>query len=153
MGYVCVVGCCVVSVWVGCGVCWVYWKCDWGMSFWRSVHAALSAARMDSSLGLACGGASIKSPLIFRVRCAETACAISLLGSLRRMWPNHLCRRMRSFLTRLSEVDNGLASSWIVLPVKQDSILLFAPFSILIAFSFRSHDSHPYTRTEQTAAS
>ena len=45
------------------------------------------------------------------------------------------------------------ASSWMLLPVMLESILLLAPFSVLITFVDRSQVSQPYVKIEHIAAS
>ena len=76
-----------------------------------------------------------------------------LEGPLRNICPTHLRRRCRIFLIRLKLVLAGLASWGIVLWVKRDIILLFAPFRSLIVTWSRFHVSHAKVRIEHTEVS
>ena len=67
------------------------------------------------------------------------------------MQPSHFRRCFLIAFTRSKVVELGRASCGIELPVKRDSILLFAPLIMRLIGLVRRHPSQPYVRTEQTA--
>ena len=68
------------------------------------------------------------------------------------MCPSHLNLLILMLRTRSKLHDELLASCGIVLSVKRDSILLLAPLIFFIAAGVNLHVSHPYVKTEHTAA-
>ena len=119
-----------------------------------SDHAALSIAFSARSFREVKGGTSVsRCPSWFGLSYARGAWKVILSGPARRMCPTHRKRRCRIFRIRLKLVENGLASCGIESPVNLASILLFAPFKVLIVSRLRFQVSHPNVRIEHTDAS
>ena len=100
-----------------------------------------------------CGGASINKVSVSLLwYCATAAWKISLSFPPRRILPSQRSLRTRTLRTRLKVVEEGLASSRMVLPVKLASMMLFAPLRRRRTLSLRSHVSEPNVSREQMAA-
>ena len=141
----------VVSVLASCGL---------GMQFCFGIlaiysrHPALSSAFIRrSSMSLKYGASKNRLPGDPISSCIARALWTSLSRGDLRICPSHLKRLTRILYIKLRLVEEGRASSWMLLPVILESILLFVPFSVLITFVDKSQVSQPYVKIEHIAAS
>ena len=116
-------------------------------------HLPRSLAFDASSSIVVWGGASISMfPGSPRFCCSWTAWYVILSGPDRKVSSSHLSLRLRIALIRLYEQVIGRASCGIVLPVRRDSMRLFAPLSCHITGGVILQVSHPYVRMDHMAA-
>ena len=109
-----------------------------------ALQKALSSAKGIRSSTQVCGGASIsREPLMLLLNWAKTAWNVSWSLPPRRICPSHRNRIFLRRRTKFKLVERGRASCWIVLPVKEASMRLFAPLMRLITFSLNGQDSQP----------
>ena len=109
-----------------------------------SLHEALSWTKGTRSWTDECTGQSImRLPSLFINCWTSGSLNFRLLLPCHKIWPNHLCLRMRMLWTMFRLQVLARASWRIVLPVILASITLLTPLILRHVVTFRSHVSDP----------